>query len=188
MKFIRQSLTLAAFLLALPALAEDKPATPRTGGPESDRLATGQSAPAVAVDAEVMLMQIDLKVLLQHYEKLRTELYDVEFQWALARTESLDIEDGATKEERERALSRKRREHEKLQLRRDVLEKMAAMQMIDVHLPTTDDRTVILTRYTQPEAEQRLLLEQSKLKLPEQSAPTISQPLPTANCQLPTDL
>jgi hypothetical protein len=33
------------------------------------------------------------------------------------------------------------------------------MQMIDVHLPTTDHREVILTRYTQPEPEQRLLLE-----------------------------
>lgn len=42
---------------------------------------------------------------------------------------------------------------------RAVIEKMAALQMIDVHLPTTDQRTVILTRYTQPEADQKLLLE-----------------------------
>src|SRR6266511_2886829 len=34
---------------------------------------------------------------------------------------------------------------------RSVLEKFAALQMIDVHLPTTDGREVILTRYTQPE-------------------------------------
>jgi len=57
---------------------------------------------------------------------------------------------------------------------RAVLEKFAALQMIDVHLPTTDGREVILTRYTQPEAEQRLLLEQLKLKLPEQPPPKIT--------------
>jgi hypothetical protein len=31
---------------------------------------------------------------------------------------------------------------------RAVLEKFSPMQMIDVHLPTTDDRTIILSRYT----------------------------------------
>jgi hypothetical protein len=55
-----------------------------------------------------------------------------------------------------------------------VLEKLAAMQMIDVHLPTTDQREVILTRYTQPEPEQRLLLEKLKLRLPEQPPPKIT--------------
>ena len=57
---------------------------------------------------------------------------------------------------------------------RAVLEKMAAMQMIDVHLPTTDARTVILTRYTQPEVDQKLLLEKLKLTLPDQPPPKIS--------------
>ena len=57
---------------------------------------------------------------------------------------------------------------------RSVLEKLGAIQMIDVHLPTTDGREVILTRYTQPEPEQRVLLEQLKLKLPEQSPPKIT--------------
>lgn len=57
---------------------------------------------------------------------------------------------------------------------RSVLEKLAAMQMIDVHLPTTDNRQVILTRYTQPEPEQRLLLEKLRLKLPEQPPPKIT--------------
>ena len=57
---------------------------------------------------------------------------------------------------------------------RSVLEKLRAMQMIDVHLPTTDDREVILTRYTQPEPEQRLLLEKLKLKLPQQPPPKIT--------------
>jgi transposase len=57
---------------------------------------------------------------------------------------------------------------------RSVLEKLGAIQMIDVHLPTTDGREVILTRYTQPEPEQRVLLEQLKLKLPEQPPPKIT--------------
>jgi transposase len=57
---------------------------------------------------------------------------------------------------------------------RSVLEKLAAMQMLDVHLPTTDGREVILTRYTQPEADQRLLLEKLKLILPEQPPPRIT--------------
>jgi predicted ATPase len=32
-----------------------------------------------------------------------------------------------------------------------VLEKFAAMQMIDVNMPTTDGRELVLTRYTEPE-------------------------------------
>ncbi len=57
---------------------------------------------------------------------------------------------------------------------RSVLEKMATMQMIDVHLPTTDGREVILSRYTQPEADPNLLLEQLKLTLPSQPPPKIT--------------
>jgi hypothetical protein len=57
---------------------------------------------------------------------------------------------------------------------RAVLEKLRAMQMIDVHLPTTDGREVILTRYTQPEPDQRLVLDNLKLHLPEQPPPKIS--------------
>lgn len=59
---------------------------------------------------------------------------------------------------------------------RSVLEKMAAIQMIDVHLPTSDGREVILSRYTQPEADQKLLLEQLKLSLPSQPPPKITTP------------
>jgi hypothetical protein len=47
---------------------------------------------------------------------------------------------------------------------RSVLEKFAAVQMIDVHLPTTDGRELLLTRYTEPELG--LLLEKLKLELP----------------------
>jgi len=57
---------------------------------------------------------------------------------------------------------------------RSVLEKFAAVQMIDVHLPTTDGREIILTRTTQPEPELRLLLNKLKLELPAQPRPKIS--------------
>lgn len=57
---------------------------------------------------------------------------------------------------------------------RSVLEKFAAVQMIDVHLPTTDGRHVILPRYTQPEKELQVLLDQLKLTLPEQPPPRIT--------------
>jgi len=57
---------------------------------------------------------------------------------------------------------------------RSVLEKFAALQMIDVHLPTTDGRQIILTRTTQPEPELKLLLDKLKLELPAQPPPKIS--------------
>jgi hypothetical protein len=41
---------------------------------------------------------------------------------------------------------------------RSVLEKFATIQMLDVHLPTTDQRTVVLSRYTHPETDVQLLL------------------------------
>jgi transposase len=56
---------------------------------------------------------------------------------------------------------------------RSALEKFAAIQMVDVHLPTTDGRTLVLTRYTEPEPEQQLLLERLQLRLPEQPPPRI---------------
>ena len=57
---------------------------------------------------------------------------------------------------------------------RSVLEKFAAMQMIDVHPPTTDGRELVLTRYTEPEPELRLLLKKLKLELPAQPPPKIT--------------
>ena len=57
---------------------------------------------------------------------------------------------------------------------RSALEKFAAAQMIDVHLPTTDGRELVLTRYTQPEPELRLLIQQLKLDLPPQPLPRIT--------------
>ena len=57
---------------------------------------------------------------------------------------------------------------------RAVLDKFAAIQMLDVHFPTTDGRTLILSRYTHPEPDQKILLEQLKLTLPDQPPPRIS--------------
>jgi transposase len=62
---------------------------------------------------------------------------------------------------------------------RAVLEKFATVQMLDVHLPTTDGREIIMARYTHPEKDLQLLLDQLKLTLPEQPPPKItSSPSP----------
>jgi transposase len=57
---------------------------------------------------------------------------------------------------------------------RSVLEKFAALQMIDVHVPTTDGRELLLARHTEPEPELVLLLAKLKLDLPAQPAPRIT--------------
>jgi DDE family transposase len=57
---------------------------------------------------------------------------------------------------------------------RAVLDKLAAIQMLDVHFPTTDGRTLILSRYTELNAEQKLLVNQLKLDLPSQPPPRIT--------------
>ena len=55
-----------------------------------------------------------------------------------------------------------------------MLEKFAAVQMIDVEIPTTDARTIQLTRYTEPPPELKLLLERLRLELPAQPPPKIT--------------
>jgi transposase len=57
---------------------------------------------------------------------------------------------------------------------RSVLEKFSSVQMIDVHLPTTDGRQVIMSRYTQPEPELQMLLKQLRLSLPNQPPPRVT--------------
>lgn len=57
---------------------------------------------------------------------------------------------------------------------RSVLEKFSAVQMIDVRIPTSDGRELALTRYTQPEAELKLLLDRLRLTLPAQPPPKIT--------------
>ena len=59
---------------------------------------------------------------------------------------------------------------------RAVLDKLAAIQMLDVWFPTTDGRWLIMPRYTEPEAEQALLLYKLKLNLPVQPPPRILAP------------
>ncbi len=58
---------------------------------------------------------------------------------------------------------------------RSALEKFGSMQMIDVHLPTTDGRTLILSRYTQPEPELQMLLKRLRLSLPSQPRPRVME-------------
>jgi transposase len=64
---------------------------------------------------------------------------------------------------------------------RAVLDKLAAIQMVDVHLPTTDGRRLILSRYTQPEKDQLLLLRQLRFNLPDQPRPKITGQQPGIN-------
>ncbi len=56
---------------------------------------------------------------------------------------------------------------------REVLDKFVGIQMVDVHLPTTDDRVFVLSRYTQPEKDHLILLARLKLNLPPQPPPKI---------------
>jgi streptogramin lyase len=56
---------------------------------------------------------------------------------------------------------------------RSVLEKFASIQLVDVHLPTTDGRELRLPRYTEPDKEHLLLLSRLDLKLPPQPRPEL---------------
>lgn len=57
---------------------------------------------------------------------------------------------------------------------RSVIEQFKKIQMLDVHLPTTDGRHLKLSRYTQPEKEHKILLNRLKLSLPPQPPPQIT--------------
>jgi len=56
---------------------------------------------------------------------------------------------------------------------RQTLTSLRSIRMVDVHLPTTDGRTLILPRLTEPGAEQRMTLEKLGLTLPPQPPPRI---------------
>ena len=58
---------------------------------------------------------------------------------------------------------------------RSLLEKFAAIQMLDVHFPTSDGRELVFSRYTQPEKDHQILLAQLGWELPPQSPPRITQ-------------
>lgn len=57
---------------------------------------------------------------------------------------------------------------------RQALEKLAAIQLLDVHFPTTDGRELVFTRYTEPANDQRLLLAKIQWMLPAQAPPRIT--------------
>jgi len=56
---------------------------------------------------------------------------------------------------------------------RDVLQSLAGILMLDVRLPLTDGRELVLPRYTQPEPEHRLILQKLGWELPAQPPPRI---------------
>src|SRR5487761_1718141 len=56
-----------------------------------------------------------------------------------------------------------------------VLEKLAEIKMIDVWIPTVDQRWLILPRYTQPSLDTKLLIEKLKWQLPNQPPRLIGQ-------------
>jgi transposase len=55
-----------------------------------------------------------------------------------------------------------------------VLEKLAEIQMIDIWIPTVDQRWLILPRYTQPSSDTKLLIEKLRLELPNQPPPRLT--------------
>ncbi len=56
---------------------------------------------------------------------------------------------------------------------RAVLEKLSAIRMVDVCIPTTDGRLLVMPRYIEPEADQQLVLNKLRLSLPPQPPPRI---------------
>lgn len=56
---------------------------------------------------------------------------------------------------------------------RAVLQSLSSIQMVQVQIPTTDGRELVLPRHTEPEAEQLMILEKLKLTLPPQPPPRI---------------
>lgn len=59
---------------------------------------------------------------------------------------------------------------------RVVFEKLAGLQLLDVRVPTTDGRELLLVRRTEPTPDISLLLERLNLKLPPQAPPRITTP------------
>lgn len=56
---------------------------------------------------------------------------------------------------------------------RAVLEKLSAIRMVDVCIPTTDGRLLIMPRYVEPEQDHQLILDKLHLTLPPQPPPRI---------------
>lgn len=62
---------------------------------------------------------------------------------------------------------------------RTVIEKLCTVQMLDVSVPTTDGRELLLVRRTEPGEDVALLLERLGLTLPAQPPPKIRYPAPS---------
>jgi hypothetical protein len=56
---------------------------------------------------------------------------------------------------------------------RSILEKFESIQMVDVYLPTTERKELLLRRYTQPDKDQLLLLSRLDITLPPQPKPQL---------------
>ena len=57
---------------------------------------------------------------------------------------------------------------------RQIIEKFRTMKMVDVVMPTTDNRIITLPRYVVPKDDVRILLNQPELTLPAQPPPKVS--------------
>lgn len=68
---------------------------------------------------------------------------------------------------------------------RAVLQSMSRIQMVEVHIPTTDGRVLVIPRHTDPEPQQKLILEHLGLELPPQPPPRITQGELAAQAQVP---
>ena len=49
----------------------------------------------------------------------------------------------------------------------------AVIQLVDVHIPTTDGREPVMPRYTEPETPQEMIPEKLNLNLPKPPPPRI---------------
>ena len=59
------------------------------------------------------------------------------------------------------------------EMRHQGVKSLSAIQMVDVHIPTTDGRELVLPRHTEVESEQQMILEKLRLTLPAQPPPRI---------------
>ena len=80
------------------------------------------------------------------------------------------------------ALKQRSRQHATGLTPRSVLEQLKAIQMIDVWMPTVDGRWLKMSRYTQPDKTQQLLLAQLQMALPPQPPPEITSDRFTTAC------
>ena len=54
-----------------------------------------------------------------------------------------------------------------------VLKSLSAIQLVDVHVPIADGRKLVMSRYTEPDMQQAMILEKLNLHLPKQPPPRI---------------